>query len=57
MAKGGSGREAAGCDRALERQHPLKKEKDVEPAPTPAPNPVWDGILENGGLLYMPRGW
>jgi ribosomal protein L16 Arg81 hydroxylase len=39
------------------RLHPLKKGKDLEPAPTPTRNPVWDGILENGGLLYMPRGW
>jgi ribosomal protein L16 Arg81 hydroxylase len=39
------------------RLHPLKKGKDVELAPTPARHPVWDGILENGGLLYMPRGW
>jgi hypothetical protein len=39
------------------RLHPLKKGKDIEPAPTPTAEPEWDGVLENGGLLYMPRGW
>jgi hypothetical protein len=23
----------------------------------PAAPPAWDGILEEGGVLYMPRGW
>jgi ribosomal protein L16 Arg81 hydroxylase len=37
------------------RLHPLKE--DIEKAPTPTADPVWDGILENGDVLYMPRGW
>lgn len=39
------------------RLHPLKKEKDIEAAPEPTGEPIWDGILEDGGMLYMPRGW
>jgi len=36
------------------RLHPLKEE--VEPD-KPTGNPCWDGILEDGDLLYIPRGW
>jgi ribosomal protein L16 Arg81 hydroxylase len=39
------------------RMHPLAKDKDIESAPEPTTAPVWDGILEDGGMLYMPRGW
>lgn len=37
------------------RQHPL--DNDVEQAPRPDVAPVWDGLLEPGDVLYMPRGW
>jgi|EndMetStandDraft_4_1072995.scaffolds.fasta_scaffold88422_1 ribosomal protein L16 Arg81 hydroxylase len=37
------------------RLHPIKD--DVAEAPKPTGNPVWDGDLEDGDLLYMPRGW
>ena len=30
---------------------------DEEPAPKPAGPPVWDGMLEDGDMLYIPRGW
>jgi ribosomal protein L16 Arg81 hydroxylase len=35
--------------------HPLKK--DVETARKPTEDPVWDGTLEDGDMIYMPRGW
>lgn len=34
---------------------PLRDESDKTPPPT-AP-PVWDGILNDGDMLYLPRGW
>jgi ribosomal protein L16 Arg81 hydroxylase len=37
------------------RLHPLKQ--DVEKPSEPKEDPVWDGILENGEMIYMPRGW
>ena len=37
------------------RLHPLKE--DLEPTPRPTEEPVWDGILEDGDLIYLPRGW
>jgi ribosomal protein L16 Arg81 hydroxylase len=37
------------------RLHPLKK--DVDKPSEPKEDPVWDGILENGAMIYMPRGW
>lgn len=37
------------------RPHPLGD--DIEPAARPAGPPVWEGVLEDGDLLYMPRGW
>ncbi len=37
------------------RLHPL--DNDVEPAPRPTGQPVWDGMMEDGDLLYIPRGW
>ena len=35
------------------RHHPLIGE-DV---PVPTEEPVWEGILEDGDMMYMPRGW
>lgn len=35
--------------------HPFKK--GVEQAPKPCEDPVWDGLLEDGDLIYIPRGW
>jgi ribosomal protein L16 Arg81 hydroxylase len=37
------------------RTHPLKE--DVAPAEEPNEDPVWEGILEDGDMIYMPRGW
>jgi ribosomal protein L16 Arg81 hydroxylase len=37
------------------RLHPL--EDDVELAPKPTDQPLWDGILEEGDVIYFPRGW
>src|SRR5580704_15978548 len=37
------------------RLHPLRN--DVEKPSEPEEDPVWDGILENGEMIYMPRGW
>lgn len=37
------------------RLHPFKKDLAVS-APPDAP-PVWDAVLEDGDLLYIPRGW
>jgi hypothetical protein len=36
------------------RAHPLQN--DLE-APPPPVAPVWDGILNDGDTLYIPRGW
>jgi hypothetical protein len=35
--------------------HPLRE--DLEATPEPAGEPVWDGILEDGDMIYLPRGW
>jgi ribosomal protein L16 Arg81 hydroxylase len=37
------------------RLHPFKG--DIGEAPQPTSAPVWDEILEDGALLYIPRGW
>ena len=37
------------------REHPLEPDAETAPAPTAAP--VWDGVLEDGDALYLPRGW
>jgi len=37
------------------RLHPLKN--DVAAPPQPSGPPAWDGILEDGDTLYIPRGW
>jgi len=30
---------------------------DLEPPPRPVAAPVWEGMLEDGDMLYIPRGW
>jgi len=37
------------------RLHPLKN--DLEPPPQPGGAPAWEGILSDGDVLYIPRGW
>lgn len=37
------------------RLHPL--DNDLEAAPRPTGQPVWDGMMEDGDVLYLPRGW
>ena len=37
------------------RPHPLVG--DIEKAEKPTHAPVWEGTLEDGDLLYIPRGW
>jgi hypothetical protein len=39
----------------MTRPYPLVA--DVEKAEKPAGEPLWDGVLEDGDLLYIPRGW
>ncbi len=36
--------------------HPLR-DAPGNPAPPPTEPPVWEGVLEEGDLLYLPRGW
>ncbi len=36
--------------------YPLKHDLTLR-APEPTEAPVWEGVLEDGDLLYMPRGW
>lgn len=38
------------------REHPIGGDgRDVAPPPTD--DPIWEGTLEDGDTLYMPRGW
>jgi ribosomal protein L16 Arg81 hydroxylase len=37
------------------RVNPLPDDEEAPPKPT-AP-PIWDGMLEDGDMLYVPRGW
>jgi Cupin superfamily protein len=37
------------------RPYPLAR--DIEPNQKPAGEPLWDATLEDGDLLYIPRGW
>ncbi|MBA2588331.1 MAG: cupin [Alphaproteobacteria bacterium] len=37
------------------RRNPLPD--DIEAPPKPTGLPVWDGVLEDGDMLYIPRGW
>ena len=30
---------------------------DMEAPPRPSGPPIWDGMLEDGDMLYIPRGW
>jgi ribosomal protein L16 Arg81 hydroxylase len=40
------------------RLHPFKKDiVDTSAQTKPNAPPIWDGVLEQGGLLCMPRGW
>jgi ribosomal protein L16 Arg81 hydroxylase len=39
------------------RLYPLDKGKDAETAEKPTGEPFWDSVLEDGELLYIPRGW
>jgi hypothetical protein len=39
----------------MTRKYPLAK--DVEPATPPTDAPLWEGLLNDGDLLYIPRGW
>jgi len=36
---------------------PFPLVNDVEKAQKPATEPLWEGTLEDGDLLYIPRGW
>jgi ribosomal protein L16 Arg81 hydroxylase len=37
------------------RLHPVVGDRDMAEAPTQ--DPVYEGVLEDGDVLYMPRGW
>jgi ribosomal protein L16 Arg81 hydroxylase len=37
------------------RLNPLPDDMEVPPRPTGPP--IWDGMLEDGDMLYIPRGW
>lgn len=39
----------------MTRPHPLTGERDSTPKPTR--EPLWEETLEDGDLLYIPRGW
>jgi ribosomal protein L16 Arg81 hydroxylase len=39
------------------RLYPLEQGKDSEAAEKPIGEPLWDDMVEDGGLLYIPRGW
>ncbi|HLJ13645.1 MAG TPA: cupin domain-containing protein [Bryobacteraceae bacterium] len=39
----------------MTREHPLPD--DSEPCLSPPQTPLWEGTLENGDTLYIPRGW
>jgi len=39
---------------AMTRENPLPDDPKTEDPPK---TPVWEGILEDGDLLYIPRGW
>jgi ribosomal protein L16 Arg81 hydroxylase len=42
------------------REHPLPGDPlpgDKDLAKTPPSEPVWEGLLDEGDLLYIPRGW
>jgi hypothetical protein len=39
----------------MSRAYPLAR--DVEPTDVPPSDVLWQGLLEDGDLLYIPRGW
>ncbi|HYP14094.1 MAG TPA: cupin domain-containing protein, partial [Bryobacteraceae bacterium] len=39
----------------MTRKYPLAR--DVEPADEPPQDVLWEGLLHDGDLLYIPRGW
>ncbi len=39
----------------MTREYPLSR--DIEPAGKAPATPLWEGLLEDGALLYIPRGW
>jgi hypothetical protein len=39
------------------RLYPLEEGKDADLTEKPAGEPIWNAIFEDGGLLYIPRGW
>jgi ribosomal protein L16 Arg81 hydroxylase len=39
----------------MTRKYPLAR--DIEPATDKPDKPLWEGMLEDGDLLYIPRGW
>ena len=39
------------------RLYPLEERIELEPAEKPVEEPIWDDVLQDGGLLYIPRGW
>lgn len=36
------------------KSHPLQNDADVPPPNAP---PIWEGVLSDGDVLYIPRGW
>lgn len=38
----------------MTRQHPVEGDPRKE---SPPDTPIWEGLLEDGDLLYIPRGW
>lgn len=36
---------------------PFPLSRDVDPAKDPPSKVLWDGLLQDGDLLYIPRGW
>jgi ribosomal protein L16 Arg81 hydroxylase len=39
------------------RLHPLKKDVSASSRPDVKADLAWDGVLADGSILYMPRGW
>lgn len=37
--------------------HPLPDQARPDAVPVPTGEPIWQGQLEDGSILYMPRGW
>jgi ribosomal protein L16 Arg81 hydroxylase len=43
--------------RVYGQTRPFPVANDIEPAPKPTYDPLWEETLEDGDLLYIPRGW